>query len=272
MTPVTHTHEHFEQLLGAFVLHAVDDDEFELVERHLEVCPRCSSEVDDRYEIAAALGNVPAAVPEQLWDRIVGQLAGPADRPAEFFSGAEEGTSIVKLDRAARRSSVRRARSDRARTVSRLSVAAVAAAVIALLAVNLSSADGRLVHEQSAMDGHAAQAQVQAALDRPGHQIVELGSVTNAHLAEFVLADGVGYAVSSAMPTLPPDETYQLWATIGGQPISLGLLGDHIQRGAAFSLRSERGRAVNLLVTVEPAGGVVVPDSASVGTARIIDV
>jgi anti-sigma-K factor RskA len=76
--------------------------------------------------------------------------------------------------------------------------------------------------------------------------------------------------VASALPTLPADETYQLWANIGGQPVSLGLLGDRVEPGAAFSLRSERGRAVEVLVTVEPAGGVVVPDRAPIASGRVV--
>jgi anti-sigma factor RsiW len=258
MSAATLAHTDIEQLLGAFVLHAVDADEFALIEQHLEDCPRCSSEVDDRNEIAAALGNIQAVVPAQLWDRIAGQLSGPPEQvePAE-------GAVIARFDEAT-------PRPGRA-TLLRFSAIAAAAAVIALLAVGLVNANGRLAHAQSALGARAAQAQLQAALSSPGHQVVELHSGTNAHLAEFVVADGVGYAVTSAMPTLPADETYQLWASIGGQPISLGLLGDRVERGAAFSLRSTQGRAVGLLVTVEPAGGVVVPDRAPIASGRIID-
>jgi len=273
VSPATLTHEDIELLLGAFVLHAVDADEFELIEQHLAVCPRCSSEVDDRNEIAAALGNVPAAVPEELWGRIADQLADPVDERGAVASGHEQAGNVVPLDGAARRSRQlpRLPRADAVVRLSRLTLAGVAAAAIVLLAVNLSSANGRLAHEQSAMRGQAANAQIQAALASPGHQVVELRSGTNAQLAEFVVSHGVGYTVNSAMPTLAADETYQLWASIGGQPISLGLLGDHPARGAAFSLRGESGRAVDLLVTVEPAGGVVVPDRAPVASGRIIE-
>lgn len=268
MSAASLAHADIEQLLGAFVLHAVDADEFALIERHLEGCPRCSSEVDDRNEIAAALGNIQAVVPAQLWDRIAGQLSGRDQaEPAEdaVIARIDEGLpSSVRSSRLAGRGS-------RRSSLLRFSAIAAAAAVVALLAVGLSSANGRLAHAQSALAAPAAQAQLQAALASPGHQVVELHSGTNAHLAEFVVADGVGYAVTSAMPTLPADETYQLWASIGGQPISLGLLGDRVQRGAAFSLRSAEGRTVGLLVTVEPAGGVVVPDRAPIASGRIVD-
>jgi hypothetical protein len=263
MSAATLAHGDIELLLGAFVLHAVDADELALIERHLEGCPRCSSEVDDRHEIAAALGNIQADVPTQVWDRIAGQLSGRPDH-AESAQGAV----IARIEEATPRTSRAAGRA----SLLRFSAIAAAAAVIALLAVGFSRANGRLAHAQSALGAPAAQAQLQAALASPDHQVVELHSGTDAHLAEFVVADGVGYAVASTMPTLPADETYQLWAKIIGQPISLGLLGDRVQRGAAFSLRSAQGKTVDLLVTVEPAGGVVVPDRAPIASGRIVDV
>ena len=276
MSPARLGHEGIEQLLGAFVLHAVDADEFEMIARHLEGCPRCSAEVDDRNEVAAALGNVQAVVPDQLWNRIAGQLGDQLDALAPVAVDGGAAAAIVRFDGAPRRS--RRSRlpaskePSRPGRLTRFTWAGVvaAAAVIALLAVDLSSANGRLAHDQSAVGARTAQASIRAALAAPGHQVVEMSSNTNAHLAELVLSAGVGYAVHSAMPTLPADETYQLWATIGGQPISLGLFGNRVEPGAAFSLRSERGHPVALLVTVEPAGGVVVPDRAAIATGRVI--
>ena len=41
----THTHQEIEELLGAYALDAVDDDERDLVEAHLAGCPRCRAEV-----------------------------------------------------------------------------------------------------------------------------------------------------------------------------------------------------------------------------------
>ena len=50
MSPLTH--EDIQELLGAYALHAVDPDEAELVERHLETCPRCRAEVEGHREVA----------------------------------------------------------------------------------------------------------------------------------------------------------------------------------------------------------------------------
>ena len=45
-------------------------------------------------------------------------------------------------------------------------------------------------------------------------------------LAQFVvLPDGRGYLVESTLPALVSTETYQLWGVVGGQTLSLGLIG-----------------------------------------------
>ncbi|MGH9065510.1 MAG: anti-sigma factor domain-containing protein, partial [Acidimicrobiales bacterium] len=54
---------------------------------------------------------------------------------------------------------------------------------------------------------------------------------------------------------LPSTETYQLWGLIGGKAISLGLLGPSPAQGS-FQVGSPR-RVEELMVTVEPSGGVV---------------
>jgi len=56
------------------------------------------------------------------------------------------------------------------------------------------------------------------------------------------------------MPDLPKAETYQLWAMIGGQPISLGLMGNSPAQ-ASFTV-SGSATVSALAVTVEPAGGL----------------
>ena len=44
------------------------------VERHLEQCPRCRAELDAFRDVAAALGNTVAPLPEGLWLSIVSRL------------------------------------------------------------------------------------------------------------------------------------------------------------------------------------------------------
>ncbi|MPY95836.1 MAG: hypothetical protein GEV08_23115, partial [Acidimicrobiia bacterium] len=64
-------------LLGAFALDAVDDDERAIVEEHLAVCARCRAEVAEHREVASLLAHGGGPAPEGLWPRIADSLAAP---------------------------------------------------------------------------------------------------------------------------------------------------------------------------------------------------
>jgi anti-sigma factor RsiW len=68
------THDPIEELLGAYALHAIDDDERAMVEAHLATCPRCRAEVDSHREVAAHLALTGAPAPDGLWERIAGAI------------------------------------------------------------------------------------------------------------------------------------------------------------------------------------------------------
>ena len=144
---------------------------------------------------------------------------------------------------------------------------AVAAAVLAVVfGVELQSANHNLASTRSALAAKGDTAAVSAALATPGHQLIEMRSRQGSVVAEFVLlANGQRLLVSSSMPPLPRDETYQLWGKIEGQPISLALLGNRPAH-AGFTVAS--ATPSSLLVTVEPAGGVTTPDRSplAIGT------
>ncbi|WNV89358.1 zf-HC2 domain-containing protein [Umezawaea sp. Da 62-37] len=59
------TTRHDQQLLGAYVLGALDEQEVRAVEDHLSTCPECRAELDDLRAVEASLGDVP---PEALLD------------------------------------------------------------------------------------------------------------------------------------------------------------------------------------------------------------
>jgi len=247
-------HEEVAGLLGAYALDAVDPDEAAQIERHLEECTTCRGEADALREVAAALGTQAGLEgedpPGEVWDRIATDV-GARPKP-------------VVLDHR------RNARWVRARTWAAAAVASGAAAAIALLAVGLVNSQGRVHELQAALVARAPAAAVQAALAAPGHDVVRLRDTHGTAVAELVVEhDGAGYVVGSRMPPLPSGETYQLWASIDGKAISLGLLGSRPVRGGAFSLGSAANSARELMVTVEPAGGVVAPSAAPVATAPL---
>ena len=104
------------------------------------------------------------------------------------------------------------------------SVAAAAAAAAAVLGFSLVRTSDQNDRLQAQIGSNSSS--VVAALETPGHTLVSLHAPNHAELAQFVLLpSGRGYLVSSALPKLTADRTYQLWGIIGGQAISLGLLG-----------------------------------------------
>lgn len=143
-------------------------------------------------------------------------------------------------------------------------VVAASLVVIALLSAGLVRANDKLGQARQALDGHASAAVVQAAEATPGSRMVSLRSASGSQLGRIaVLPNGRGYLVSSSLPSLAADRTYQLWAMFGSRAVSLGLLGQD-PGAAAFTLAS--GRPTQLAVTVEPSGGVAVPDRLPVAS------
>jgi len=282
-------HDEIEGLLAAYALDAVDPDERATVESHIEGCPRCRSELDAYRELAAAIGTSMALEsaeppPDELWHRISAGLTRTSDRspvvPMPALSRRPEvvgSTEAPPSHPAPGSGAVGPARPERpgrsgGRRTFRLAgalAAAAAVAAIAVLGAQLVSVNGQLSQTRSAIAARGPSAAAEAALSTPGHRLVRMVTPEGAQLAEFVVVPGgQGYMVSSRMPAIPADETYQLWGMIAGQPISLGLLGNHPRR-AAFTVSSALPPSA-LAITIEPAGGVATPDRAPVATGSLV--
>jgi anti-sigma-K factor RskA len=135
------------------------------------------------------------------------------------------------------------------------------------MGINLVRADNQVSNLQQAV-GRSERTAVVAALETPGHKVVNLESPGHRKVAQFVLlSDGRGYLVSSTLPGLSSDHTYQLWGVIGGQPISLGLLGTSPDQ-VTFTMAGKPAPS-RLSITVEPAGGSVVPSSPMVASGVV---
>jgi anti-sigma-K factor RskA len=94
-----------------------------------------------------------------------------------------------------------------------------------------------------------------------------LTSSTHQNEAEFVLLpDGRGYLVTSRLPTLASDRTYQLWGLINGKPISIGLLGNK-PSNVTFTVSGSKPSLLG--ITVEPSGGTTTPTTAMVASGYV---
>jgi anti-sigma factor RsiW len=238
-------HEEIQELLGAYALHAVEPEESEQIEGHLEECPRCRAEVASHREVAAWLGNSGGDAPEGLWDRIATQLEEPPP-PLRLPIFAPESPDVVPL------APRRRARS------SRLVVAALGAAaalVIAVLAAQVVRQDDRIADLETAMArGSVADATVATLASADGSLSADA----------LVMPDGTGYLLAGDLPGLAADRTYQLWGvTAEDTTVSLGLLGSDPRQVVPFVLGDVDGMTA-LAVTEEVAGGVAVSENPAV--------
>jgi hypothetical protein len=225
-------HEEIEELLGAYALHALDPDEADVVERHLEGCPRCRAEVADHREVATLLGHSGGTAPEGLWDRIATQLE-EAPPPMRLGLPAEAST-VVPL--ASRRRSNR---------LVAAAMGAAAAVVIAVLGVQVVQQDDRIEDLEAAMEGSSVSDAEVARL------VSDDGAVS---VPAVLLPNGTGYLLTEDLPGLSEDRTYQLWGVTDRGVISLGLLGAEPGRVAPF----QAGHEVSALaVTEEAAPGVL---------------
>lgn len=225
-------HDEVEELLGAYALGAVPADELEAVERHVADCPRCRAEVAEHLQTAAMLGAMGSDAPEGVWDRISGVI----------------GEVPTSLDRERPRR--------RAWQANRWVPAAAAAAVVlavSLLGVKVVQQDRRIEDLATTSErGTLYQAAAQALLEEDARIVTLRSPVGDSRVDVVLLEDGTGYLIRDNLRSLPDHRTYQLWALVGDEAISAGVLGTELGI-AAFRAPTQ---AHGLAITVEAAGGV----------------
>jgi hypothetical protein len=280
-TPLTDAqHREIQELLGAYALDAVDKDVAEVIDQHLEECVKCSVEVAQHHEVAGLLANSGGASPAGLWDGIAARLNGAsppswerlasrlgtapdarataedADVGAAVAHGSDTGgtadgptpAQVVPIDRARRRNRM---------LVRGASIVAAAAAVVAVvLGVQVHHLHGQV----SALQSNRLSAVERSALADPSTKTIELaaGSAADAPSRKVTVVltkSGTGFVEAGALDALPSDQTYQLWAVIGDQTISLGLLGSQ-PSVVPFSVAGNADVSA-FAITAERAGGVV---------------
>lgn len=240
-----------DELLGAYALDAVDDDERRQVETYLERTPAARALVAEYRETAALLAQSGTEAPAELWERIAKTLE---DEPPRLAAPAR--ADVVRLE------------SRRVRFARRVAVAAaVAAAVVAVtvLSVKVVQQGDRIDELDRQAHTGAVLAAAETASRDPSAVRTAMSSTDGTLGARVVyLPDGDGFLVDDNLRPLPSDRTYQLWALMGDtQParaISAGVLGPD-PGVTAFRVQ---GPVVAFAITDEPAAGVASPSSAPV--------
>jgi hypothetical protein len=253
-------HDEANELLAALALNAVDSDVALEIEAHVATCPRCQGELDGFRAVAASLGNSVEPLPEGLWTNISSQLW---ERKGEVVSLPDlvlPSGDVVAI------TSARRGSSRRTKTAFGAFGFAAAASIIAL-SIGLTGANSHVSNLQTALK-FANRTAIQKALATPGHQLVNLSNAAQQPIAQFVmLPDGTGYLVSSHMPVLASDQTYQLWGIVKGSPVSIGVMGNSPGR-VTFTMASSPAPS-ELAVTVQQSGGSPTPSKNFVATGAV---
>jgi anti-sigma-K factor RskA len=234
------TPEEIIEILPAYALDAVDDDERASVETYLAEHAESRDEVAEFQLAASMLAHAGGPPPEGVWEQLESIIA---DAPPPF-------RVVPPADVITRLQPVEPRRPDR-----RWRYLAAAAAAVALLFGGLWIADrggdpGNQVTDTAALARVAATA--------PGARHASLTDQAGNTLATaVVLRDGSGY-LTSQLPPVPPGQTYQLWGITRKGTVSLGVLGNDPSTVAFHAAVPTQ----SLAITTEAAGGVPVSHHA----------
>jgi anti-sigma-K factor RskA len=234
-----------DELLGAYALDAVDDDERRRVEDYLAVNPRAESEVQAHREVATMLAFTGMDAPDRLWSRIAGEIGDQAPPPSGDLA------KVLSIDEAPRRRS-------RFATAAPWVASVAAAAVVGFVAFGLAD-------RADAPNDPISSALEVARADRDSLTTTLVSEGSDAFAEAIIDQDGHGFVVAQNLPTLADDQTYQLWGVVpNGDVISLGIFGPNpeIETFSVF------GELTALAMTIEQAPGVISngnPDGAFVG-------
>jgi len=234
-----------DELLGAYALDAVDDDERRRVNDYLEVNPRALAEVQAHREVATMLAFTGMDAPDDLWGRISDEIGEQAPPPGPELA------KVMSFDDHPKRRMISR--------VAPWAVSVAAAAVVAFVAVGLAD------RSDAPADPLASAVEI-AQDDRDSLSTTLVADGSDAAADAVIDQDGHGYVLARDLPTLPDGQTYQLWGIVeSGDVISLGIFGPNPE----IETFTVEGTVSALAITIEQYPGVISdgnPDGAFVGT------
>ena len=244
------------ELLPAYALDAVDEDEREQVEAWLERAPDASAELGALREAAALLALPDVEAPPALWSRIEESLAVEPPRLAL------PGEATVTPIRSGRRAG--------ARVVAGIAAASAAAAAVTALVVSSNTSD-RMTDQQTRLDALAhhlvddgMRQSATAAMADPRARVIRLAGSGDASATVVTMPDGSGFLMGHRVPRLADDRTYQLWALVGDRAAPMMISAAVMGRGMDVTAFDAPADAFGFAVTVEPRHGAVRPSTTMV--------
>lgn len=234
-------------LLGVYVLDAVDDVERRRVERAAAINPEIAAEIDRlRIGVDALADSFAMEPPAGLWESI--------QKEVETAPSAQSGSGASSTMASPQRSTSNRP--------FLLAAAAVVAVIViggaALVGLNRSTTPTDTVAAMTAMANDAA--------TKPGSRQGVLTDPGNTMEVKVIVdPEGHGFVMTDPLPALPEGETYQLWSAANGTMVSLGMLGSNPE----MSLVPIDAAVTELALTREPAQGSVSPTSSPMATGQL---
>jgi anti-sigma factor RsiW len=240
-----------DELLGAYALDAVDDDEREQLDTYLERSDDARRQLAELRETAALLAyEGGASAPDELWGRIEDALA------------VEPPRLVLPLDHARTRRNERPSRGMVAKIAVGIAAAsAVAAGVTAVLVTDqMSRQEDRLDEMAQSVAHEGMRSAAAAAAADPRSQVLHLASPTSDAAATVVsMPDGTAFVMGHHIPRLEEGRTYQLW-TMTGVPANPAMVPTAVL-GRTVGVASFRAPADGLgfVVSEEDAPGSTSP-------------
>lgn len=251
-------HDELRELMDAYVLGALSEDERSAYETHLMTCAECARDVHELMRVTQALGQ------------LVEQREPPADLRRRVLEAATRPATMVPAKPATRWEV----------TVPAWVAAAAVIAVVAagLYAASVSGNSARL---------HATLQQAYSRIAGAERELADLREVAGAaERARMILlaadmsqvelrgqsvapnargralwSDSAGLLFTATdLPRLPPGKTYQLWVVTKSKPQSVGLVSPDAEGRVSLAAEMPPGTQPDrFALTMEPAGGVPAP-------------
>lgn len=237
-SPVNHSD--YEELAAGFAFGALEPDEEQAFQRHLEGCPACKASVREFEELTASLAYA----------------APPLEPPPSLRAAVRRRTGLTLRRRMARMIASWRG--------MRIMVRAVAVAgVLALFALSLWSLALRDQHQLDEVRVANLEAAMRVVNDGTANRVTLSGPAADSGAKATVLASSRqdrGVLVVEGLPQLAPGRVYELWSLTQGEV-------SQATKAVVFRFRDRPGvRAVQFSVpSIQPTTGFAITDEPGPG-------